>query len=220
VRTTLAPDRRQAEERYRRLAPRYDRSTALGARYRRRAVDLLALRPGARVLDVACGTGVNFELIESAVGPRGAIIGVDLSAEMLAQARRRVERERWRNVTLLQGAVEEVELPSGFDAALFSLTHDVLQSGAAVERVVAALRPGGRAAAFGGKWAPSALLPVNAAVWLVSRRYVTTFSGFDRPWRELERLLPDLFVRPVALGAAYLAWGSKPAGADRPPGPR
>jgi demethylmenaquinone methyltransferase/2-methoxy-6-polyprenyl-1,4-benzoquinol methylase len=43
---------------------------------RRRAVRALRLRPGATVIDLACGTGQNFPLIEQAVGPDGRVLGV------------------------------------------------------------------------------------------------------------------------------------------------
>lgn len=85
-----APELERAREQYRRSAPTYDRRTALlSARYRRRAVDLLNLAAGEVVLDVACGTGVNFGLIERRVGPTGRIVGVDASPDMLALARSR-----------------------------------------------------------------------------------------------------------------------------------
>ena len=46
---------------------------------RRRAVRALGLRPGCTVVDIACGTGQNFPMIEQAIGPDGRIIGVDLT---------------------------------------------------------------------------------------------------------------------------------------------
>jgi ubiquinone/menaquinone biosynthesis C-methylase UbiE len=196
---------------YRREAPRYDRRVGLSERYRRRAVERLALAPGQAVLDVACGTGINFSLIEAAVGPTGRVVGLDLSPDMLAEARARTARRGWENITLVESAAEDLVLPEPMDAALFSLTHDVLQSRAALEAVVAALRPDGAVASFGAKWAPRWNLPVNLGMWLVARNYVTTFAGFDRPWRLLEQFVPDLQVESVALGGAYVAWGRRRA---------
>lgn len=51
-------------------------------------VDRAAPRPGERVLDLACGTGIVTRQVASAVGPEGSVVGVDLSADMLAVARR------------------------------------------------------------------------------------------------------------------------------------
>ncbi|MFD1845201.1 class I SAM-dependent methyltransferase [Arthrobacter flavus] len=62
------------------------------------------LRPtaGAQVLDVGCGTGLNFGLLQERVTPGGTIVGIDRSSEMLAQARRRAERNGWTNVILIR----------------------------------------------------------------------------------------------------------------------
>lgn len=205
------PEPRRALEKYRRIGRSYDRRTAFARRYRRRAVELLGLRPGGRVLDVACGTGANFALLERLVGPDGMVVGIDLSPEMLGQARDRVLSHGWTNTVLIEGRIEDAELEGPFDAALFSLTHDVLQSRAGVENVFASLRAGGRVASFGPKEAHALRVPVNLAVRLLARPYVTTLENLDRPWRELERLVPDLSVESVALGGAYLASGTKEA---------
>jgi demethylmenaquinone methyltransferase/2-methoxy-6-polyprenyl-1,4-benzoquinol methylase len=43
------------------------------------------LTAGETVIDVACGTGLTFALIEDLIGPDGRVIGMDLSPEMLAK---------------------------------------------------------------------------------------------------------------------------------------
>ena len=68
---------------------------------RRRAVAWLAPRPGDTVLDVGCGTGLSFELLQRAVGDSGHIVGIEQSPQMIDKARQRVQRHGWRNVTLL-----------------------------------------------------------------------------------------------------------------------
>ena len=49
-------------------------------------LDLVALRPGERVLDVACGTGVVSRLAARRVAPSGSVIGLDLNEGMLSVA--------------------------------------------------------------------------------------------------------------------------------------
>ena len=203
-----APDRRIALERYRRLAPRYDRLTRASRALRRRGVDALGLRGGETVLDVACGTGLSFELLEERIGLDGRIIGIDLSPEMLSEAEARVRRHGWQNVELVEGAVEDVQIAAEADACLFVLTHDVMRSPAALEDLIGHVKPGGRVVSTGAKLAPWWALPVNAYVWFQARRYVTTFEGFGRPWSHLAELLPDLHVQPILLGGAYVASGS------------
>lgn len=64
---------------------------------------MLALPPGATVVDVGCGTGLNFASTLAAIGPAGRIIGIDASSGMLAAALRRVQVAGWDNVTLVAG---------------------------------------------------------------------------------------------------------------------
>jgi ubiquinone/menaquinone biosynthesis C-methylase UbiE len=201
------PDRTAAIDQYRRAAPAYDRHMRPFARWQRMAVERLELRPGDTVIDVACGTGLTFGLLEEAVGPGGSIVGVDLSAEMLAQARERTRDAGWENVTLIEAAVEEAEIDVLADAALFSFTHDVLQSPTAVANVVTHLRPGGRVASVGAKLAGGWSPIVNYFVRRAARPYMTSLGGLDRPWRELEKYVGELNRRSLALGGAYVAWG-------------
>jgi demethylmenaquinone methyltransferase/2-methoxy-6-polyprenyl-1,4-benzoquinol methylase len=202
------PDPARAVARYRRLAKHYDRATRRAAPVRARAVAALGLRPGETVLDVACGTGVCFPLLEEQVGPSGRIIGVELSPEMLALARRRIEDARWTNVTLIQASMEAVSLPVRWDAALFHFTQDVLRSRAALANIFSQARDGARVAAAGTKLFPWWLAPLNVYVWLANRNYMTTFDGLRHPWNLLQRdYVPDLRVEPVWLGASYIATG-------------
>jgi demethylmenaquinone methyltransferase/2-methoxy-6-polyprenyl-1,4-benzoquinol methylase len=70
--------------------------------WRRKAVRALHLRPGSTVLDLACGTGLNFPFLQEAVGPKGKIIGLDLTAAMLAEARNRIKWHGWDKVELIE----------------------------------------------------------------------------------------------------------------------
>src|SRR3954447_18595798 len=77
-------DRRREHliETYRKKAKHYDITSRLypapgcpQRRHRRRAVQALGLRPGDSVSDIACGAGLNFPLVEEAIGPDGRVIG-------------------------------------------------------------------------------------------------------------------------------------------------
>jgi S-adenosylmethionine-diacylgycerolhomoserine-N-methlytransferase len=127
-------------ERYGRLARIYDWANLEGLLYSRaraRAIDFLELRPGAKVLDVACGTGVNFARIEQRIGPSGRLVGVDLTPQMLARARARVTRHDWHNVRLYETdashlstqrleALGALRPGEQFDAALCTLGLSVI----------------------------------------------------------------------------------------------
>jgi ubiquinone/menaquinone biosynthesis C-methylase UbiE len=175
---------------------------------REQAIERLELRVGDVVLDVGCGTGLSFAPLEARIGPEGRVVGIDLSPDMLAIARKRVDREGWRNIMLIEALAERARFPVEADAALFVLTSDLMRSVEALENVLNHLRPGGRVAAAGVKWATSVwAAPVNLARRLQARPYVTTFEGRKRPWDLLEQLVPDLHVEATSLGRTYVACG-------------
>ena len=94
---------------YRKRAANYDFTANLyylfGYRewaYRKIAVKALKLQPGDVVLELACGTGINFPLYQQYIGPEGRIIGVDITDAMLEQAQKRIDNNGWKNVVLFQ----------------------------------------------------------------------------------------------------------------------
>jgi ubiquinone/menaquinone biosynthesis C-methylase UbiE len=200
------PRRRLALFKYRLFAPIYDR-TAFYRRYLPKAVGLLGLRPGEVVLDVGCGTGLNFSRILHAIGPQGRLIGIDQSPDMLKEARRRCEIAGWNNVMLIASAVEDAEIPSEANAALFSFVHDIMRTPAALENVVSHITPAGRVVSVGMKRAPMWAVPVNlvAFLFLALGPAMTTLEGLGEPWNHLERLVADLHVDSVSLGLIYFA---------------
>ena len=97
------------------------------------------------------------------------------------------------------------------DHALFCATHDVLQSGPALDNVVGHVRDGGTVAATGGKWAAPWAVALNAGILALHSPYVRDFTGFDRPWAQLAPRLDRMRVQEVAMGGGYLASGTVPA---------
>ncbi len=205
------PDRDAALAQYRRRARVYDLELALFEPIRRTAIAHLAPRPGETVLDVGCGTGLSLPALVDAVGPHGAVIGIEQSPEMIARAGERVARHGWRQVTLLCSPVEAAPLQGRADAALFHFTHDILCRPDAVAHVVAHLKPGARVVACGLQWARGPAFVLNALVLPAALRSVTSLRGLDAPWHELERHIGALAVQKMLLGAAYLASGRVPA---------
>src|SRR2546428_608104 len=78
---------------------------------RARVVELLDLNPGDVVLDVGCGTGLCFPLVVEQVGPKGRVIGIEQSLDMLTRAQERIEAAKWENVDLVLGSVEDAHIP-------------------------------------------------------------------------------------------------------------
>lgn len=65
-------------------------------------INALAPTVGQQVLDIGCGTGLNFSRMQEGIGGSGTIVGIDSSAQMLGFARRRATRHGWENVILIQ----------------------------------------------------------------------------------------------------------------------
>lgn len=206
------PDRDAALAQYRRRAGVYDLELAFFEPIRRRAIARLGLRAGEVVLDVGCGTGLSLALLRQGVGPRGRIVGIEQSPEMIEQARRRVARARWSRVKLLCSPVEAADIPVRADAALFHFTHDILRRPESIANVLSYLKPGGRVVASGLKWAaPGMTWGVNLLVLPAALRSVTSLDGMGQPWRLLQEQLGQMSVESALLGGAYIASGVRAA---------
>jgi ubiquinone/menaquinone biosynthesis C-methylase UbiE len=82
-------------------------------------VTLAALRPGERVLDVACGTGVLARLAVQAVGPTGKVAGADLNEGMLSVARTQAHQHEGPPIAWYTCDAAALTFPDGaFDVAL------------------------------------------------------------------------------------------------------
>jgi len=200
-----------AKQKYRRNALLYNVVDRPTRRVREAAIARLELRPGQSALDFGCGTGLSLPVLERHIGAEGRIIGVDVSPDMLARARQRIASAGWTNVTLLEASADTVELPNdSVDGVLCFYTHDIMQSGTALQRGLDALRSGGSIVAAGVKEAHGALsVPLNALTRAYSRPAVTSLANFDRPWIRLEELLGPLEVEERLFGTAYIARGRK-----------
>jgi demethylmenaquinone methyltransferase/2-methoxy-6-polyprenyl-1,4-benzoquinol methylase len=194
-------------EAYRSQAGDYDQRTDAFQPWRELLVQQLPIRRGDTVLDVGCGTGLCLPLLQHKVGRTGAIIGIDASEQMLQLAADRIAAHGWDNVHLIAAPVATAQIAATADAALFCAVHDVMQSRAALGNVFDHLRPGAPVAAVGGKWPAPWMWPLRAWVAELHAPFITDFTGFDRPWRQLAGYVPDLRVRELAFGAGYLAFG-------------
>ena len=185
-------------------------TAGLHHRWRERAADLAALRPGGRALDVACGTGDLAIELARRVGPSGTVVGSDFSEAMLERARAKSSGVRWEWANALELPYADGE----FDAATVSFGarnfSDLDRGLAEMARVV---RPGGRV--------------VVLEITTPQRPPLSTFFSiwFDRVVPELGRLAgnPDAYAylpssvkrfpapdalaaRMVAAGLADLRW--------------
>jgi ubiquinone/menaquinone biosynthesis C-methylase UbiE len=215
----------RVRDRYQSLAPIYELSLGewfLYASARRQAIDLLQLAPGATVVDFACGTGLNFALIEQRIGPFGTLIGVDMTAGMLHRAAQRVQKAGWSNVSLIQLDVssltrQELEQAGALtearqvDAALCTLGMSVIpQWERAWGAMVALVRAGGRIAVMDGGPPRKQTVATRLARPLVSLGCRFFAADWTRePWRLAERDLANAEIMWSVWGYVHAAGGTK-----------
>ena len=172
----------------------YDRISAPMEALGREVLDRLPLRGDEVVLDAGCGSGrVTAALAERL--PRGRVIGVDGSAEMLEVARERLGP----GVELLHQDLVALELPEPVDAVLSTATfHWIADHETLFARLFAALRPGGRLVAQCGGHGNVQNVH-DAADRVMSRTpYAEPFAGWHGPWH---------FATPQATERRLLAAG-------------
>jgi ubiquinone/menaquinone biosynthesis C-methylase UbiE len=127
-----------------------DRLSRLNDLLNEQALREMALSGGQRVLDVGCGLGQLTRDIARQVGPQSAVIGVERSADQLAQARQLAERAGETSLVEFR-AGEAIRLPlTGAEWGTFDVAHarflleHVTDPAAVVREMVRAVRPGGR----------------------------------------------------------------------------
>ena len=208
----------EIKSRYRKHATSYDTARRASDWLRPLAIARLGLKPGETVLDLGCGTGLSFGLLEQGVGPEGRIIGVELSPDMLAVARGKVEEQGWANVTLIEGSAEEAALPGPVDAVLTFFTPEIAISDQAMAKALAALGPEGRLVAAGVKRAEGLWgiffnlffqLRYRTWRWVGVRGAAKRLWSGGQPYTVLERMVESLERQDYMGGCAYIAYTQK-----------
>jgi len=111
-------------------------------------LDLAALQPGEKVLDLGSGSGTDVFCAAVLVGESGSVVGVDITDEQLHKAARLRDRGRFSQLELVEAHIEELPFDdASFDAVL---SNGVINLSPLKNRVFAeaarVLRPGGRLA--------------------------------------------------------------------------
>ncbi|MGI8880266.1 MAG: class I SAM-dependent methyltransferase [Jatrophihabitans sp.] len=175
-------------------------------------IERAGLEPGHRVLDLACGTGLNLPLVQDRIGSDGTVVGIDASAAMLDVARTRCRRAGWSNVELRccdaarLDALADLDRP--FDAVLVTYALSIIQGWhEAFEQSLSLLRTGGRIVVVDmsyptGRW--RAFAPLAALAFAV--------GGVDphrAPWRLVLEQTDDALHETLKGGHVHVVSGTK-----------
>jgi ubiquinone/menaquinone biosynthesis C-methylase UbiE len=210
---------------YNRWASLYDRAaTAPGVTgWRERTADSLALSAGDTVVEMGCGTGANLPPLRERVGPEGQVVGVDLVPGMLGEARRRIERREWENVSVVRGDATQPPVTRADAVVSTFLVGMVPDPAAAVREWVELVEPGGRVALLNATRSDRVLArPLNPAFRLFVRAgapgaRLSTASAVERleaRWRAAREALLEATVdheqANLGLGFVRLVSGRVP----------
>ena len=209
----MAISKKKVQAMYESGAKHYDFTTILfrliGLRmkaYRSLAIKKLSLQRGNCVIELGCGTGLNFPFLMEQIGPEGRLIGIDLTPGMLDIARVRVDRSGWKNVELIQSDIAAYDFPEGVNGVLATgLFGYIPEYDRVIKAASQALVPGGHLAILDGKQ------PENLPSWLF--KIVLKLGGpfgytpeyFNvRPWESVERYFKETSLEKKYGGMIYI----------------
>lgn len=110
----------------------------------RRFLNTAGIEKGMKVLDIGSGAGDVALTLAEFVGNDGAVVGVDVNAEILETARSRAETAGITNVEFIAGDARTLDLPDDFDAIVGRLVLMYMADpGDALKQLATRLRPGG-----------------------------------------------------------------------------
>jgi len=181
-------------------------------KYRRLVIEALAPQPGDTIIEIGCGTGMNFPLLEEKIGAEGKIVGVDISQAMLDRADKRIRAAGWQNVELIHSSAIDYDFPDGIDGiiAVGVLTYEP-DYDAVIERGAAALAPGKRWIIFDYKM-PTGWFRyfVPLFIW-VYRSFGISLALFERTsWESMKRHLRNAKIQEYYFGLIFIASGEAP----------
>ena len=170
------------------------------------------LKVGMRLLDVGCGPGSITRGLATHLAP-GEVVGVDLSEEALASARRDAAERGIENVRYQTASVYELPFPDASFDVVFA--HQVLQHlrepSAAMREMLRVLRPGGLIGVRDVDWGTVAYWPSNPWIDLFLEVHVKTWSqngGDPRMGRKLRELFNFSNVQGVRISASQWCYAS------------
>lgn len=180
---------------------------------RQKAVELLNLKSGERVLDVGCGSGGSFPYLVRAVSPTGEVVGIEISPESSESARKRAAINDWKNVEVIESDVLNVRLTGSFDGLLMFAAADIYASKEALENILPHLSENARVVAFGAKLSRHRfgrlLNPVLKTLFKLS--FATTPKPDYEPWQVMAKYVEKLEVKEYFFGLMFICAGENNA---------
>jgi ubiquinone/menaquinone biosynthesis C-methylase UbiE len=196
------------------VEPLYKKARKIG-------VDALNLKEGDVVLDLACGTGPNFKHLSPLVGKTGLVIGLDYSKGMINKAKKKVAKNNWENVILIQEDARQISKEQitkycgreiQFNNVIIVLGLSVIPEHEEVfENTYALLKPGGN----------YVIIDVYADKFVPTSWWIKLLARADlkrKSWELLEKKTSGFSLNNISKnrhlhgGLLYIASGKKKSG--------
>ncbi|NOX17785.1 MAG: class I SAM-dependent methyltransferase [Chlorobi bacterium] len=212
----MALSKEEIKKLYRKRAPNYNITANLyyligfrEKKYRELSAAALNVKKGDAVLEIGCGTGLNFPILLEKVGKEGKIIGIDLTDKMLEQAGVRVLNNNWKNIDLINIDAVEYEFGERIDAVISTFAFTMIPEYERVLRNISlALKPGSRFVICDFK------KPEQYPDWITKLGvFITKPFGVSidlaerKPWLKMKQYYSKVEVKEIYGGFAYIAVG-------------
>jgi len=177
---------------------------------RQKAVNLLNLKSGDRVIDIGCGSGGSFPYLRQSVGSPGEVVGVEISPRTTTNTRKRIAKNKWENIHVIEADARSVNLTGKFDGLLMFAAPDVFASEEALSNIFPYLKENARVAIFGAKisnrrfgWLLNGLLRMA----LTRLSFTSTPKMESEPWTVLQTRLVKINIEELFFGWMFIASG-------------
>jgi len=212
----MALNKEQIKKLYRKRALNYDLTANLyyvigfrEQKYRQESVAMLNVKQGDTVLEIGCGTGLNFPILLQYIGKGGKVIGIDLTDKMLKRAENRIRKNKWNNFELINIDASVYLLNDKVNAVIstFALTM-IPEYENIIKNISSSLEPGSRFVVCDFKKPeqyPDWL--VNLGVFITKPFGVSLDLADRKPWENMKEHFSKVEVKEIFGGFAYIAVG-------------
>ena len=175
---------------------------------RKKATEMLKLKKGDVVLDLACGPGIMFKYLENKIGEQGRIIGVDYVDEMIKQCMKRIRKKKWKNITLIKEDAAKLKLKKNSLDAIISVIglSAIPEHKKALARCYSCLRKGGRIVVLDGKEFDKKHSFLNPLLKLF--RWSKSYEKKDLV-EDIREAFGNITVKEYLLGSTFIAMAIK-----------
>jgi len=175
-----------------------------GTCIRRKAVEELKLKKGSSVLDLACGPGVMFKLLEEKIGTKGRLIAVDYVDEMTKQCLKLAKKKKWDNIEIIKADAAKMKIKKNSLNGIISVISlsAIPDHKKALLNCYSALKKGGRLVVLDGKDFGQRFKLLNPLLNIL--RWPKSYEKKDLI-ADIKKAFGNISVKEYLLGSTFIA---------------